>query len=317
MMTKYNSYSYNTIGIESKEESFKYLDYIFNKLKEAGLEHPQIFVEGSDEERKYLDTLKDESLKLTRWSFFKVDKKSLFDYPYYFLDIKENKVTKDLFESNMYLDFSETCNFMHTYTKGVQCLNGLKQKKKIFLDPEKTKKLDIMTLAFPFKRYILVSRKFKDIIQNESLKGAILIPCLKKGKNYTEKEMSIDSISKQLEDDADFFQLEIIQKVKRSPDVGDADFNKCGKCGINNGRLGGNNISSGEYKMEYFADADFQFCDSYFSTKVGEIPQEDREYIVSSKVIKIIEENKLKGWDKYWDNPKIKYGPVFISDFER
>jgi len=274
---------------------------LFKILKNAGISDEQrTVIEGSEEEKSLME--KCTQLGITLYvidTYLIVDKKNdILNYPFYNLAVKENKRFKwEQLEENMSYDFAERFNAAGGFYPVDFDEEDKKQKYKIFVDFEKSKKIDIMASPHIYDLFI-ISKRMKNLIEEEGFTGATVRPCLKYGQKYTEEEMDVNSKVRRLNEEAEFFQLDINTETKRPP-------SRIIKLS-GHGMLPFGSINDLE-------KIDFQFYNKLISedNKVKKVGR--KSFIVSSKFLKRILDLKFKGIDIFLDIQKIKYAPVEIK----
>jgi hypothetical protein len=256
----------------------------------------------SDIEAEFEKECSSYNIDYYRKTILKATGKHLFDYPYFYLTVSTDR---NIYTDEDFLDFSNICD-----EKVFFCGHGIKQYRKVSIDYDKSKLLDIMITPTKL-RLLLISRKVKDIIEHNGLTGYRLIPCVEKGKKYKETDLLFDTYSKSIENNAQYFQLIVTEKVSRPPIVGNLIriFSQCPKCKMVSGF---DSDQSTYFNKNDLKNTDFQFYNEY-STSAGDtflIPNDI--YIISSRTLRHFLDNNIKGMTRYTTDPPIQYGVVEI-----
>lgn len=304
----------DAIRMEFKEEQNRWECYAFEA--------------GSEREAHFLKVCEDLSIGLKKRSALVVTGNAVYSVPYLFLCIKEDKYPggfgnyrDSINYYSQFIDFENVCSLdlaedgLRTGETNI-CMVGARQKGKAIVDVTNTHaNIDLMTLYHPHHRILIVSRHAKEIFEKAGLTGMKFVHCLERGRSYTEEEKSLDNTSETLEKNAKFFQLMVTEEVNAPPYAGNIIHGPppCERCGSYEVYT-----SDDEYGFHYksladLKEVDFQYCKQAESQNRGIINLAHPQYVVSSKVVKIITDNKLKGWIGCGMLPKRKYDVIEIQ----
>ena len=263
------------------------------------------FEEGTKEEHDFKKILKSQTITTNRSTVLKCTGKDLYRHPYHYLSARPER--RD-FDYKYFMNYNNVC-------KGggdLLCQTNLIQKNKVVIDLKKPLNFDIVEIPGILKPKIhIVSRRLKEIIDTSGLTGYKLVPCLEKGKDYSKEETHFEIQSNKLEKEANYFQLVVTDEVKIPDCIGKITriFSQCTTCNAVYGFLSDSD--------SYFKDGDLMKTDFQrsgdFRTSNGKIIRSATEsIIISSKVLKLFIDNKVKGLFRYMTDPPIKYGVVEI-----
>ncbi|MCP4678766.1 MAG: hypothetical protein GY854_25420, partial [Deltaproteobacteria bacterium] len=259
---------------------------------------------GSRKEEEFCTFCRERGISLIKKSFVKVTGKSIYDYPFMRLHLKNDRFYTNWHsdQKNMnavyeyysqFLDLSQVCDLKLNpdgTSEGGECYSGLRQVRKVVVDSVQSKRFDVMRSYYPLNRIILISRKFKDLIESAGLTGCKILPCLKAGQKYTDEEREIDFESETLDREADFFQLHFTDETNRPAKLGNV---------LQPGRFGGpcpkcdywhrhSLRDDGEYRDAFqsirdLKDMDFQYYIRNNTTNRGLAQINDPEFIISNR----------------------------------
>lgn len=261
------------------------------------------FEVGSKEEEEFIEECLNHNLTLTRKTVWQCTGKDLNKHPFYYLSVKvHNNIKYD----EDFMDYSNACNECGWGTNRI----GAKQIKKIKLNYDKLKLIDITYLPNTSEHILLVSKRLKELMEPMKFKGYTLIPCLDSSKQYSEKEEKLTYQSEELEKDAKYFQLIVTNKVNNPPFVGMVEnfLPPCQNCKSFRGFF----ISiSPFFRQGDLKEVDFQYFSEYDSENFGRFSLQNYSYIISSNFFSFLIGNKVK-LDVYMTDPPVKYGVVEI-----
>ncbi len=258
----------------------------------------------SELEKDFRRSIKGDDFRVSRSLVLKVTGKHVYDFPFHYLSVGGDRY----YDKGTFRDLTSGC----PGADGFKCGLGQTQIKKVTVDKEKSKKLDIMTDAgWPRPFVYLVSRKLRELLAEQAFSGFRLVPCLRAGAHYSEQERSIDYLSDRLEDEATHFQLIVTGRTLGVPDVGEVlrAFLECPKCQAIHG---GFFESFARFSPGDLADKDFQLVWEYDSTNRDRFGLRGELLIVSKKLLRFLRENKVSGLGPYLTDPRIPYGVVDI-----
>lgn len=265
------------------------------------------FIDGSQEEMEFLTLAERLKIELSpKQTIMEIRGNDLYRHPFYYLNVKANPWEY----SEDFMDMSRACK---EENKELACCEmGAIQKKKVTLAPKETKNFDIMHKSGWFNpQIIIVTPRLKEIILSNNLTGCKFVPCLEKGKSYTDEEVDFASECPGLEKEAKFFQLVIPSETLGPQQVGKIHkiCIRCSKCGTVYGFYS-DRIS---FRKDDLNTTDFQKCSLCESENMGQFKTSVEVVIISSKVLRLFLENKIKGIDSYLTSPPIRYGVVEIQ----
>ncbi len=257
----------------------------------------------SKPEAEFRKKLKESGLKVLRSKVLKVTGSNLYDFPFHYLSVNVDRP----YDKGSFRDLSSGCPGGGGFT----CRVGQTQIKKVTVDKDRSKKLDIMTDAgWPRPFVYLVSRRLRDLLVEQAFSGFNLLPCLRIGVHYSEKERSIDCLNDRLEDEATHFQLIVTGRTQGVPDVGEVArvSSECPRCQTINGGI----FEFPRFNPRALADKDFQLVWEYNSTNRDRFGIRGEMLIVSKRVLRLLRENKVSGLGPYLTDPRIPHGVVDI-----
>ncbi|GBC60974.1 hypothetical protein DENIS_1934 [Desulfonema ishimotonii] len=264
------------------------------------------FEEGSEEEHSFLALCGEHGLGLIRGTMLKCTGKDLYRYPFHYLTVKMFRKMNYEYE---FMDFSTACNNCNTGIHRV----GATQVKKIQLDSGQLKSNDILEMpGYKAPNIFLISRNLKDLMESENFTGYRLIPCLEKGRHYSEKEMRSNTQSKKLENEANYFQLIITDKIINPPDIGRFR-TLTPPCPVCNTFSNFIEVDEFVFHIKDLQKKDFQILNEYNFKGMGRYHIGGDIPIISSRVLRLFIENKIKGLYRYMTDPPVKYGIVEIE----
>ena len=239
----------------------------------------------------------------------KISGKDLSNSPFYYLHLKEDKSYIE-----KYQDISRQTGLEKTHLT-CQCDTAYQQTRKVTIDPEKSKPLDIKRWPYS-KNIIIVSRKLKELLDTQDFTGFKFIPCLEIGKTYSSEEQQLEYISPHLVAEAPYFQLLVTEQPNKPPRVGTIDIGKRSKCDV----CGSVSAFDPDFDLEswpYFEDGDLAGCDiqqanTVLSNNYGEFPYFTLP-VISFRLLKFFIENKISGLATYYSEMNIKYEAVWIK----
>lgn len=264
---------------------------------------------GSEREREFVSHCKKAGLEYYQFSSVVVSGRDIASIPFFYLHPENDKN----YHREIILEPGSECR----HDGFIYCKAGGKQIRKIEIDPQKVKKLDIMQLpGFSWENKFIITRRLKELLERENVTGYRTLPCLTSGLKYTEKERAFDFISSRLEEDATHFQLVVSAKA-RKPEIviGFASQEYvCEKCGVpylNPRSLG--DLGFSYYRPDGLSSEDFQ-------TYMGLQKEGDsrvfyslfQKVLFSGRVLHLFLQNKIRGIFKLYEDPPIKHAVVEV-----
>ncbi len=261
------------------------------------------FYQGTSDEAEFEQHCASLNVEYYKGTLLKVTGKSLFEYPFHYLTVANDRY---VYSESDFLDFSNICD-----EKDFFCGQGIKQYNKITIDYKNSKLLDIMETPTRLS-LLVVSRKMKDFIESNGLTGCTFTPCAEKGKSYAKQDLLFDAYSKEIEKNAQFFQLTVTERVINPPNIGSLRrfFSQCPQCKRASGFDSDQTAYFSRNDLKY---TDFQWYSEYATSEgnIFEIP--GKIYIISSRTLKLFKNNKVKGMIRYLTDPPIQHGVVEIK----
>lgn len=264
------------------------------------------FESGSDLEAEFQKVCTERSIEILRKTIQKCTGKDLYRHPYHFLTVKPDK---SVYDEKLFMDTSRVC----AGGGQVLCKIGAEQTQKIWIDLKKSKKLDIMTVPnIHTPKIHIISRKLKQIMEPLALSGYRVVPCLEKGKRYSEYDMRLDTASAQLEEEANYFQLVIEQRVLNPPCAGNLIrvFSQCAACKT---VYGFNSDTTPYFSVDDLENTDFQLFNEYITSDGSRFTIAGEIAIISSTVLQVLIDQKITGLASYLTDPPIKHGVVELG----
>jgi len=264
------------------------------------------FEEGSEREKEFIDHARKKRIKISRrGAFISCTRSEITRFPFFYLSVKADR---DYGQKEKAFDMSLACG---GGVDEIFCETGIKQTKKIIIDPKKSKKLDIMDVPFTSNPpAFIVSKRLKDLLEAHGVTGCKFIPCLELGKDYPEEITLLHTHDESLAETADYFQLLITETVINPPSVGYVKIkDSCPKCKtVQNMEIETNPV----FTIDDLRKTVFQVFNQYSTSNSGIIRIPVEIPIVSSRILDLILENKMKGIREYLGDPPIQYGIVEI-----
>lgn len=264
-----------------------------------------VFPAAGDREREFAVVAAQQAIPCARMEYIRCDGAALWRYPFHYLRIKPDRD----YEKNDYMDQSRRCRG----DERLICRAGVSQRAKIVLDPARSKALDIMyDSAWIRPSIILISRAMKDNLNQMAATGFELIPCLSRGDEYSEEEISLNGKCPELSERASYFQLRVTTKVLSPPCVGELEriSMQCSACGAVHLYK---SSESPYFQPEDLSNADFQTSDGIRSLDGRSFALTVEQVIISSRVLQMFLEDKVRGLAKYMVEPDIPFGVVDIK----
>lgn len=263
------------------------------------------FEEGTVTEEAVQRRIKQAGLEVSRRTIINVTGNDVYRYPFYYLIVQPDR---DYYNVRDFLDFSTACDGGGQ----ILCWTGVEQKKKITLDVKKSKLLDIMAVPNVLHpRIYIISRRLKDLLGNADLSGYQVIPCLEKGRNYSNFDADLEFTRPELDEDARYFQLMIKKQTSQPPRTGIVTkiFSQCSRC---KAVYGFDSRTTPYFDRDALSTSDFQTFRGYTADNLGYLNMGVDAAVVSNKFLRIIIDNKLTGLTNYLTDPPIRYGVVDI-----
>ncbi len=257
------------------------------------------FEAGSELEAEFQMRLKDSDLNVSRGEVLKVTGKDLSQFPFHYLTLREDSY----YGKPEVKDKSSGCS---------RCGVGATQIEKVQVDSSRSKKLDIMIDPGGSRPFVyLISRRLRDLLTDQAFTGYRLVPCLRFDQSYSEQERRMDFSSDRLEEDATHFQLIVTGRARGAPQVGEVlrVFSECSECNV----IGGAFFESfAKFRPDDLDEKDFQLVWHYDSKNRGRFGIAGELGIISARVFRFLQENKISGPRPYLSSPRIAHGVVDI-----
>ncbi len=261
------------------------------------------FDAGSELDALFQDTLSQLGFDALRQTIEVCTGAHLGCHPYHYLTLQQDRdySKKEIF------DLDGKC----PGDKSVVCTSGRRQSSKIWVDPGKSKNLDIMGAASSVRpRLIIVSSRLRELLEGSGLTGFGFIPCLRVGEFYSDEEIALRSESERVEKLAPFFQLVATSNTRKPPWIGKvlSVFHRCRKCGT---IYGAYFTREPVFKREDLdAGPDLQQFASYETSNLGAIDIAGERLVISFKFLELLRENSVRGLANYLTDPPVKHGIV-------
>ena len=256
----------------------------------------------SEEHSEFLDLAGRLKLDVFEEDLVRVSGKEVGDYPYYRLAVKVDKE----YEKLEYMDWQSCC----AGDEQTICRVGGRQCTKVLLDPTSSKSLDIMELPEQINPHIyIVSKRLMESLHEHGFTGFRTIPCLENQNNsFSQSDLALEDNSAELRAKANKFQLIVTATPERPPHVRRITIRRrCATCGTVYLFFGG---GTPYFERGEPADTDFQVYRSYQSENEGTFDIAGQVCVVSARFIRLMEENRFTGLEKYMKTPPIPYGVV-------
>ena len=263
------------------------------------------FDEGSARETEFLCEARNRGLRLDMRSILYCTGPDLFEHPYHYLTVKQDRVHA----VGELMDLSTSCS------RGEKpfCLTGATQRRRISINPRKSLKLDMMEEPRWIRpRLYIISRRMRDLMEPQGFTGYRLEPCLQEGGEYTPCETLFRSQSPALEERAVNFQLRITAKTLGPPRVGEIKRFQppCPRCGVERGFISN---SAPVFSLSDLNCSDFQISDEQLSDNYGIVKTPGEICIVSARFLRFLLDNGIQGLRDYLTDPPIPFGVVDIK----
>jgi hypothetical protein len=264
------------------------------------------FETGSSLEGDFLQVSANLRVDIKKKELWKCTGKDLFNHPYHYLSVA---LDRDNFQLRDIFDYSSGCTGKDRYL----CDIGIKQVNKVVIDVKKSKQLDIMLIPFTLKPKIyLISRRLKEILDENKCTGVEYIPCLEKWHEYSSGDYLLQTENEKIESEASFFQLRILERTINPARVGSFE-GKIGLCPVCRTAYDVDFDRTPYFHINDLQSCDFQLYDTYVNKQGEKLTIPGEIVIISSKVLKLFIDNKVKGLRSYYTDPPIKHGVVEIE----
>jgi hypothetical protein len=272
-----------------------------NELSKYGVMY---FDEDSNKEAEFVKLTSELGIDTSRKTITKCTGKDLYHHPFHYLSVQ---VDRDYQEKDEFMDLTSACGG----DGQILCRIGGKQKRKIVIDPKKSKQLDIMTKPNWFKpKIIIISRRLKELMETMDFSGYDLVPCLAAGREYSQTDVNYDSQNINVEEQASYFQLIITAEILNPPTTGNIRvFSQCQRCKT---VYGFDSDATPLFRSEDLNTTDFQIFSTYKSDKAGKFRIAGEIPIISADVLRLLIENKISGLTSYLTDPPVRHGIVEI-----
>lgn len=263
------------------------------------------FYENSEDELKFRNECSKLNINVNKNTVLKCTGKDLLRRPYHYLTVTPDKAIYDL---RKIMDFSNVC----PGGGDVLCTMNLQQKNKVVIDINKSKKLDIMAVPYLHKpKIILISRKLKELLEVQGFSGYRIVPCLEKGKDFSVDELRLETITHRIQKESAYFQL-VITEESRKPEIVEQITRVFSKCSTCNTVYGFHSAGTIYFEKGDLLDTDFQRTINYRTPNGQIIFFSGEAIIISSRVLKFLLDNKIRGLFRFMTDPPIKHGVVEV-----
>ena len=263
------------------------------------------FDQGAQEEREFQEHLRKYKLDVERKTIACVSGRDLYRYPFHYLSVQLDRQ----YSMDQIMDFESACGG----DESVLCREGVKQRKKIVLDPSKSKLLDIMQMPMWLKpRLNVISRRLKELLESINPTGCDFVPCLTRGNEYSEEERDLKRPDVPNPESIDRFQLVVTAKTRGPCQAGRilGFSQRCRSC---------KTVYACRFERtpcffrEDLGETDFQRYDEYMTDEGEQFAIPGEIIIVSARVLRLLRENKVAGLSRYLDEPPVRHGVVEIE----
>lgn len=266
----------------------------FAEFQGEALTSSFVFQEDSSDEQRFLQAAKEHRIDVLSEQYVEVSAREVERFNHYSLIASAGL---DLDPSD-FLDRSEAC----AGSPGFYCSEGAMQVKNIGLARNDMGTLELSTLGGISVKppLIVVSRRVRNLLLRDGYTGIDLLPCI----DSSEPSPAELSTADHLNERAQYFQLRVNARVLEPPHLewvrkGMA----CGRCGAVKLFLGG---GTAWFRHGALADTDFQFHDTY-QTPEGTMLTSWAHVIASSRFLRLVIDEQVKGWEIAVHTPRVKY----------
>jgi hypothetical protein len=261
------------------------------------------FEEDSPREKSFLSAVAQTGIKVAGRSEWLLTGDDLLRRPFHYLTLKSDKD----YPHGEYADDTRLCGG----DQNVWCRTGGVQKQKVLVDPKKSQPYDIMLLPeMKDPRIIILTRAVKDLLTSANLSGFRFEPCLIKGQSYQSSEMGFGA---PLLSDHGVTHYQLVPLVRTK---GPAQLGKilrppmrCSKCGTVYQYWADRTPAFHEQELN---DVDFQCFNEYQTENEGKFRIPGEVFIVSSRFLKVLLDNKTTGIQPFLADPPIKNAVVHL-----
>jgi len=261
-----------------------------------------VFPEGSRSETQFLSMVELEQVQ--RLVYLRCSKSQIGRFPYYHLCLRARMIDPPA----AFLQPGSACNL----AMPPLCWTGAVQQRRVRVAPRDMSGLDIVRVDHCLSPMtIIISRQCKNVLEQAGVVGCRYVPCVNVSKPGMNLALDLP-VSRSEIDDADYWQLQITQRVHRGTCVGRLRclVEKCPRCGAVSRFL--STEMPGFYNEGDLVAADFQRSDSIRTYDDEEWRLKGEEVIVSQRVISLILQNELKGLTRFLAEPRIDFAAVDI-----
>jgi hypothetical protein len=263
------------------------------------------FLAGSDEERRFLAFCEGEDLRVIKRTVVEylgscLDSTCEQKDKFLYLCLKSDEAKCIPDERPGFVDYSSACPGGGSFAI---CDRGARQVKTAVIQGDGASlisELDFVITEFPLRPSIFIlSPRLKSILSDLSPTGCEITPCEVVPKSTNQ----VGS--------AECYQLEITMKTPGPAQIGKARIgSQCPNCGV----VGGFSSDTERYfRPADIASVDFQTCDLYEATNIGQFHILSPFPIVSQRIFDVLLANKVKGLLRYATDPPIKHAVVQIK----
>lgn len=273
-----------------------------------GIVGPMVFQEGSTEQVEFSRELVARNLRYVSQRELRTSGSDLAKHDYYYLSVKFEREYEDVCDPELFS--TETAC---PGDSNVLCGEGTVQVNKVRINMQKSKRYDIMWHPRAVRpRILLVSKRLRDIMLNNSLSGCHFVPCLEAGRQYQEYEHTFNPTDDYGNVDASYYQLVVTATVNNPPQVLSGNPGvQCSKCHT---AFGFNTFDEPYFQTDDLKPVDFQAFEGYVINSGEYVRIHADTVIISYRILRLLIEHKMTGWDNYMDNPVIKYRVVDIHN---
>lgn len=235
--------------------------------------------------------------------------KSINQFPFYRLSFKDDALAYKKYGGIKQELMPCGRNYRKLKAEGTTLLTKCWQKQRKRVWPEHLNGQDIVRSS---EGFLLVSQKFKFLLEAQKLTGFSFEPCLLEGKNYSKEAEYFGGSLQSDTEFSDYFQL-VVNEAAPAVNMG-AAYKKEGKAPITPLILDVYMPTSEYFTPEILKDTDVQVVNKIQGIELHENTEFYSNYIFSHRFLQIIIDNKLKGLRSFNTKPKIDYVVVPIRE---
>ena len=279
-------------------------DALKARFSQELIDHVMYFDNGSAREKEFLDLVDDLKIQVWTWTILSCSDDDVYRHPYHYLSVREDR----RYRLQDYLDLADAC----PGDEQVWCHTGATQTSKLVIDPGKSRDLDIMVIPGSLKPAVyVVSARMKQLLESIYVRGCRFVPCLEEGTQYSADDIRFESTNPQIRETASRYQLDITGRARRWPCVRRIMVGRqCSRCATAEWLyLDGSAV----FEEDDLDDVDFQTFDGYRSDSGQEVVMRGEIAIVSSRVLRLFAEQRIRGLEDYSVEPRVPYAAVEIQ----